>query len=68
MDSRQVNSLSMKRGRIVTRPDVELACILWCGHMEEKGETVTRPMLAAKRAKFKKSMNVPEAEQMKSQG
>ena len=33
--------------------------------MEEKRETVNGPMLVAKRAKFKKQFNVPDAEQLK---
>lgn len=61
-------ALSSKRLRIVTRPDVEKALWLWVKHMESKRETVSGPMLEAKRAKFEKEMDVPEAERMKSAG
>lgn len=61
-------ALSSKRVRVVTRPDVEKALWLWVKHMEEKSEHVTGPMLVAKRAKFEKEMDVPEAERMKSDG
>jgi hypothetical protein len=47
-------ALSTKRARIVTRPDVEKALVLWVKHMEEKGETVSGPMLVAKREKYEK--------------
>lgn len=56
------NALSSKRVRVVTRPDVERALVLWVRHMEEKGEYVTRPMLKEKRGRFEKCLNVPEAE------
>ena len=42
------SALSSKRARVVTRPDVERALILWVKHMEEKGETVNGPMLREK--------------------
>lgn len=61
-------ALSMKRSRVVTRPDVDRALFLWYKHMEEKGECVTGPMLAAKRERFEKEMSVPEAERMHSVG
>ena len=35
------NALSAKRARIVTRPDVERALVLWVYYMMEKGETVS---------------------------
>ena len=41
-------ALSGKRVRIVTRPDVERALFLWVKHLEEKGETVSGPMLQVK--------------------
>lgn len=41
-------ALSSKHPRVVTRPDVERALILWVRSMEEKGETVTGPMLCVK--------------------
>jgi hypothetical protein len=43
----QVTELE-QRLRVVTRPDVERALILWVRHMEERGETVNGPMLKAK--------------------
>jgi Tc5 transposase DNA-binding domain len=61
-------ALSGKRARIVTRPDVEKALVLWVGHMEQKRETVTGPMLMAKRAKFEEAMDIPEDERLKSGG
>ncbi|KAJ6628312.1 hypothetical protein B0H10DRAFT_1778092, partial [Mycena sp. CBHHK59/15] len=39
------NALSMKHERVVTRPDVECALVLWVEHMAEKGEMVTGDML-----------------------
>jgi hypothetical protein len=62
------NALSLKRPRIVTRPDVERALILWVRHMEEKGETVNGPMLKAKRLKFEEQFDVPEAECLSGDG
>jgi hypothetical protein len=62
------NALSMKVMKwqcIVTRPDVEQAVFLWLRHMEEKRESVNGPMLVAKRAKFEKSLGVPEDERLK---
>ena len=56
------NSLSSKRVRVVTRPDVERALILWVHHMESKGETVTGPMLREKRKRFEDLLKVPDAE------
>jgi hypothetical protein len=41
-------ALSGKRAHIITRPDVKRALLLWFCHMEEKGETVSGPMLVAK--------------------
>lgn len=62
------NGLSSKRARIVTRPDVERALILWVKHMEEKGETVNGPMLKEKRKKFEQQLDVPEAERLLGEG
>jgi hypothetical protein len=45
-------ALSAKRAHIVTWPDVEKALVLWVKHMEEKGETVTEPMLVVKCEKY----------------
>jgi len=61
-------ALSSKRARIVTRPDVERALVLWIRHMEEKGETVTGPMLKEKRRKFEEQLDVPEQEQLQGDG
>ena len=58
-------ALSGKRARIVTRPDVEHALVLWVKHMEEKGEHVTGAMLVTKREKFEEAMNVPDEERLK---
>ena len=62
------DALSSKRPRIVTRPDVERAIVLWMKHMEEKGESVTGPMLKAKRLKFEEEFNVPEVERLSGDG
>jgi len=42
------NALSGKRPRAVTSPEVERALVLWVWHMEEKGESVSGPMLHKK--------------------
>jgi hypothetical protein len=62
------NALSSKRPRIVTRPDVERALVLWFRHMEEKRETVTGPMLREKRKRFEEDFNVPENECLTGDG
>ena len=62
------NALSSKRPRIVTRPDVERALILWVRHMEEAKETVTGPMLRAKREKIEEMLGVPEEEHIRGDG
>jgi hypothetical protein len=61
-------ALSGKRARVVTRPDVEKALVLWVRHMEEKGDHVSGPMLVVKRKKFEADMGVPEEERMRSDG
>jgi hypothetical protein len=43
------NALSTKRARIVTRPNVERALVLWFQPMAAKRETVSGPMLKEKR-------------------
>ena len=58
------NALSSKRPRVVTRPDVERALMLWFRHMEEKGETVNGPMLWEKRHRFEEKFSVPENERL----
>lgn len=71
-DQARLNSnpttLSGKRVRIVTRPDVEQALYKWVRHMEEKNEHVTGPMLIAKRAVYEKMLNVPEEERLETPG
>ena len=58
------NALFKKRARVVTRPDVEWALVLWVKHMEEKCETVNGPMLQVKREKFEAKFGVPENERL----
>ena len=62
------NALSSKHPRIVTRPDVECALILWVRHMEEAKETVTGPMLRSKREKIEELLSVPEEERIRGDG
>ena len=62
------SALSGKRVRIVTRPDVEKALVLWVKHMEEKLEHVTSAMLVTKRNKFEDLMDVPEEDRLHSDG
>ena len=50
---------------MVTCPDVERALILWVHHMEEKGETVSGPMLLEKRKTFEEMLQVPEDERLR---
>ena len=61
-------ALSSKRARIVTRPDVEHALILWVRHMEERKETVSGPMLREKRKRFEELLQVPETERLPGEG
>jgi hypothetical protein len=61
-------ALSSKRPRIVTRPDVERALVLWVHSMEDRGETVTGDMLIEKRRRFEDGFNVPEEERLKNGG
>jgi Tc5 transposase DNA-binding domain len=56
------NALSLKRPRIVMRPDVERALVLWVRHMEEKGKMVNGPMLRGKWGKFEEQFDVPDTE------
>jgi hypothetical protein len=56
------SGLLSKRARVVTRPDVEQALLLWVRSMEVKKEVVTGPMLMEKRKWFEKSFDVPEKE------
>jgi hypothetical protein len=61
-------ALSTKRAQVVTRPDVEKALVLWVGHIEQKCETVTSPILEAKCVKFEDAMNMPEDKRLQSGG
>ena len=61
-------ALSAKKARIVTRPDMEEALKLWVGHIEQRHETVTGPMLVEKRAQFEDKLNVPVNERLRSGG
>ena len=61
------SALSSKRPRIVTRPDVERALIIWLRSMEEKRETVNGKMLVEKRKRFEERFNVPENERLEGQ-
>jgi len=61
--------LSSKRARIVTRPDVERALVLWVRHMlETKKETVSGPMLREKRKRFEDLLGVPDDERLSGEG
>lgn len=55
-------ALFSKHPRVVTRPDVERALVIWLRSMEEKRETVTGAMLAEKRTWFEKEFGVPDNE------
>ncbi|KAF9235824.1 hypothetical protein BU15DRAFT_33890, partial [Melanogaster broomeanus] len=57
-------ALSSKRPRVVTRPDVEEALVLWVRSMELKGEIMNGPMLREKRRRLEERMGVPDAEQL----
>jgi len=61
-------ALSSKRPRIVTRPDVERALVLWVQHMEGEGQTVSGPMLREKRKQFEDEFEVPERERLFGDG
>ncbi|KAF8294173.1 hypothetical protein DL93DRAFT_2195656 [Clavulina sp. PMI_390] len=62
------NALNTKRERIVVQPQVERSLFLWVRHMEEKGETVSGPMLETKRERFENLFDVPQNERLKSKG
>ena len=61
-------ALSSKRARVVTRPDVERALILWVRHMEEKKETVSGSILREKRKQIEEMLQVPETERLPGEG
>ena len=61
-------ALSSKRVRVVTRPDVERALVLWIRHIEETRETYTGDMLQAKRKRFEILLQVPEDQQLSGKG
>jgi hypothetical protein len=62
------NALSSKRPRVVTRPDVERALILWVQSMELKKETINGPMLTEKRKRFEEEFNVPDEQRLTGVG
>ncbi|KAF9220388.1 DDE-domain-containing protein [Gyrodon lividus] len=62
------NAFSLKRPHIVTRPDIERALVLWVQQMENKGETVSGPMLQEKRSRFEEEFDVPENERLPGDG
>jgi hypothetical protein len=62
------NAMLSKRARIVTRPDVERALVIWINQMEDKGEAVSGPMLREKCIHFKNAFDVPEAERLTGDG
>ncbi|KIK77214.1 hypothetical protein PAXRUDRAFT_167499 [Paxillus rubicundulus Ve08.2h10] len=57
-------ALASKRPWVVTRPDVECTLVLWVQDMEQKGETVSGPMLREKKKRFEDKFQVPEAEKL----
>ena len=61
-------ALSSKRPRIVTRPDVEEALLLWIRSMELKGEVMNSRMLCEKCERIEEKMGVPDAEKLKGTG
>ena len=61
-------ALSSKRPRVVTRPDVERALVLWLRHAEGEGQTVSGPMLREKRKQFEVEFEVPERERLLGDG
>jgi len=61
-------ALSSKRVRVVTRPDVERALVLWIRHIEEMGETYTGDMLQSKRRRFEIMLQVPEEQRLSGKG
>ncbi|KAF5313799.1 hypothetical protein D9758_019031 [Tetrapyrgos nigripes] len=62
------DALSGKRARIVTRPDVERCLVIWVESMENRGETVTGPMLSEKRRRIEEMLKVPDEERLKGSG
>ena len=62
-------ALSSKRPQVVTRPDVEEALVEWVRHMEARhGESLTGPMLKAKRKIYEQLFQVPEDERLTGDG
>lgn len=57
-----------KRPRVVTRPDVEQALMLWQRSMEQKKYSVTGQMLITKRQRIEKRLDVPENERLTGRG
>jgi hypothetical protein len=64
----QPGALSLKRVRVVTRPDVDRALFLWVKHMEAKRESVTGPMMQEKRNRFDEMFKVPQEERLTGNG
>jgi hypothetical protein len=62
------SALSSKRPRAVTRPDIERYLVEWVKHMEKKGESVSGPMLRAKRQRYEDLCDVPESERLTGRG
>jgi hypothetical protein len=62
------NALSSRWPCVVTRPDVERALVLWISHMDERGETVTGPMLQEKWRRFEHLFDIPEEQQLTGDG
>lgn len=60
------SGLDSKRPFVVTNPLVNDALYLWTQSMNNKGETVSGPMLQAKREIFEDRFDVPEEERLAS--
>jgi hypothetical protein len=61
-------TLSSKRPRVVTRPDVELRLKLWFESMMARGEHVSGEMLKSKRHRLEVGLEVPEDERLSGDG
>ncbi|EGO30839.1 hypothetical protein SERLADRAFT_432479 [Serpula lacrymans var. lacrymans S7.9] len=62
------SALSAKHPRIVTRPDVEKALVLWIQSMEARGEHFIGPMLKEKQKHFEDNCQVPIEERLIGDG
>jgi hypothetical protein len=47
---------------------MEQALVLWISHMNERGETVTGPMLQEKRRRFEHLFDIPKEQQLTGDG